>query len=327
VASSFGAVGLGTDTGNSIRGPSAHQALVGMRSTMGLTSRTGVVPLFMSQDIAGPMTRTVADNAAVFQVIVGEDPADSVTAASRGRVMPRYADSLSRTGLRGARVGILRAAYESPTLDSEVVAVFARAVGAMRTQGATVIDTVLIPGLDSIRRLQSGACSPFKYDVEKYLASVPGNPPPVKTLDEVIRSGKYHPSVQLRLQQARDVTESPEVSAGCRAREAYRAALRVAVLEAMDGQRLDALVYPTWSNPPRLIGDLNTPGGDNSQVFSPGTGFPAITVPMGYTRRVLPAGLQMLGRPWSEGTLYRLAYAFEQATHHRRAPASTPPLR
>lgn len=327
VASSFGTVGLGTDTGNSIRGPSAHQALVGMRSTMGLTSRSGVVPLFLSQDIAGPMTRTVADNAAVFEVIVGEDPADPATAASRGRAIPRYADSLSRNGLRGARLGILRAAYETPTLDSEVVSVFARAVSALRANGATVIDTVLIPGLDSIRRLQSGACSPFKHDVETYLASRQGTPPPVKSVDSVLRSGKYHPSVQLRLQQARDVNETPEASAGCRAREAYRAALRVAVLQAMDSQRLDALVYPTWSNPPRLIGDLNTPGGDNSQVFSPATGFPAITVPMGYTRRVLPAGLQILGRPWSEATLYRLAYSYEQATKHRRPPASVPPLR
>ncbi|MCC6318365.1 MAG: amidase [Gemmatimonadaceae bacterium] len=320
VASSFGAVGLGTDTGNSIRGPSAHQALVGMRSTMGLTSRAGVVPLFLSQDIAGPMTRTVADNVAVFQVVVGADSLDPVTATSRERPIPRYADSLTNSGLRGARLGVLRAAYESPTLDSEVVRVFARAVADLRTRGATVIDTVIIPGLDSIRRLQAGACSPFKHDVEQFLASVPGTPPPVRTLDEVLRSGRFHPSVQRRLEQARDVSEAPEASAGCRAREAYRAALRTAVARAMDAGDFDALIYPTWSNPPRLIGDLNTPAGDNSQVFSPATGFPAITVPMGYTRRVLPAGLQMLGRPWSEGTLYRLAFAYEQATRHRRPP-------
>ena len=94
-----------------------------------------------------------------------------------------------------------------------------------------------------------------------------------------------------------------------------------AVLKLMDTAQLDALVYPTWSNPPRLIGDLNTPGGDNSQLFSPSTGFPAITVPMGYTRGdTLPAGLQFFGRPWSEPTLLRLAYAYEQATHHRRPP-------
>lgn len=100
------------------------------------------------------------------------------------------------------------------------------------------------------------------------------------------------------------------------------------MLQLMDAAELNALVYPTWSNPPRLIGDLNTPAGDNNQLFSPSTGFPAITVPMGYTRGgTLPAGLQLFGRAWSEPTLIRLAYAYEQATRHRRPPAATPPLR
>jgi len=108
----------------------------------------------------------------------------------------------------------------------------------------------------------------------------------------------------------------------------FRARLRAGVIQLMDGLRLDALIYPTWSNPPRLIGDLNTPGGDNNQVFAPSTGFPAITVPMGHTRGdSLPAGLQFFGRAWSEATLLRLAYAYEQATHHRRPPTGTPPLR
>jgi Asp-tRNA(Asn)/Glu-tRNA(Gln) amidotransferase A subunit family amidase len=97
--------------------------------------------------------------------------------------------------------------------------------------------------------------------------------------------------------------------------------LRAAVVKLMDSAQLDALIYPTWSNPPRLIGDLNTPGGDNNQIFSPSTGFPAITVPMGYTRgETLPAGLQFFGRAWDEVTLLRLAYAYEQATQHRRPP-------
>src|SRR6202035_2020011 len=120
----------------------------------------------------------------------------------------------------------------------------------------------------------------------------------------------------------------PGQTPGCRSRDEFRSELRTAALRMMDDAHLDARVYPTWSNPPRLIGDLNTPGGDNSQVFAPNTGFPAITVPMGFTRaETLPAGLQMLGRPWSEPTLLKLAYAYEQATHHRHAPAATPPLR
>ena len=327
VASNFGAVGLGTDTGNSIRGPSAHQALVGIRSTMGLTSRAGVVPLFASQDIAGPMTRTVADAAAVFQVIVGEDPDDPVTGASRGRTIPRYAAALRPDGLAGARIGVLRVAYDTPSLDAEVDTVFRRALGDMSREGATIVDSVVIPGLDSLRRLQSGPCSPFKFDFETFMAKESDSRPPVKTVDEIITSGRFHPSVQSRLEAARAVKETPGNSPGCKARELYRAGLRLAVLRLMDEQRLDALAYPTWSNPPRLIGDLNTPGGDNSQVFSPSTGFPAITVPMGYTRGTLPAGLQFLARPWAEEILFRLAFAYEQSTRHRHPPSTVPPLR
>ena len=327
VAANLGEVGLGTDTGNSIRGPSAHQALVGIRSTMGLTSRGGVVPLNMSADVAGPMARSVADAVAVFQVVAGYDPADSITLATRSRPIPAYSASLVRDGLRGARIGVLRQAYERPTLDGEVREVFLHAVDDLRRAGATVIDTVPLPALDSLLRAQTGGCNPFKFDLERWIAGT-GSRTPVKTLDEIIRSGRFHPSIQRRLELAQAVELPPERSPGCRGREQFREALRAAVLRAMDQLRLDALIYPTWSNPPRLIGDLNTPHGDNSQLFSPATGWPAISVPMGYTRGgQLPAGMTLFGRAWSEPVLIKLAYAYEQATRHRRPPASTPPLR
>jgi Asp-tRNA(Asn)/Glu-tRNA(Gln) amidotransferase A subunit family amidase len=147
------------------------------------------------------------------------------------------------------------------------------------------------------------------------------------SLADIIKSRRFHPTIQPRLEAAQADSLSPDAP-GCRSRETFRAWLRTATLAAMDSLHLDALAYPTWSNPPRLIGDLNTPAGDNSQLFSPSTGFPAITVPMGYTRDDrLPAGLQLLGRPWAESTLIGLAYSYEQATHHRRAPASAPALR
>ena len=326
VAANLGEVGLGTDTGNSIRGPSAHQALVGIRSTMGLTSRGGVVPLNMSADVAGPMARTVADAVAVFQVVAGYDPADSVTVASRERPLPNYAASLVRDGLRGARIGVLRQAYERPSLDAEVRDVFSRAVADLRLAGAEVVDTVPMAELDSLFAAHHGQCNPFKYDLERWIAST-GSRTPVKTLDEIIRSNRFHPSIQKRLELAQAVDLSPDRNPGCKDREQFRAEFRTAVLRAMDALKLDALVYPTWSNPPRLIGDLNSPPGDNSQLFSPSTGWPAITVPMGYTRGILPAGMTFFGRAWSEPVLIRLAYSYEQATHHRRPPASTPPLR
>jgi Asp-tRNA(Asn)/Glu-tRNA(Gln) amidotransferase A subunit family amidase len=319
VADNEGAVGLGTDTGNSIRGPSAHQALVGIRSTMGLTSRAGVVPLNNGADIAGPMARTVADAVSVFNVVVGSDPADPVTREADARREKDYRAFLVPGALRGARIGVLRQAYERPSADSEVVAVFAAALGAMRRAGATVVDTAAVDSLAALMRTTGGACNPFKYDLERYLAAR-GEGAPVKTVDEVLKSGNFHPLAQARLQGAQAVAAPPEESPGCQSREAMRARLRTAVTRMMDSLRLDALVYPTWSNPPRRIGDLNTPHGDNSQLFSPLTGFPAITVPMGYTRGVLPAGMTLLGRAWDEGRLIRLAYGFEQATRHRRPP-------
>jgi amidase len=326
VAASFGAVGLGSDTGNSIRGPASHQALAGIRSTMGLTSRAGVMPLSLLADTAGPITRTVQDAVAVFQVIVGEDPDDPATTASRGRPRENYAAALQRDGLKGSRIGVLRQAYERDTTDPEIVAVFMAAVEDLKRAGATIVDPARVP-LDDVRRAQdAGPCMGFKYDINRYLASHGGDVP-VKSLAEIVKSNRFHPSVQRRLEQAERGPENGPDTPACKVEQEYREKVRQSVVQVMDVNKLDAFVYPTWSNPPRLIGDLSTPAGDNSQFFSPTTGFPAIQVPMGYTRGVLPAGITFYGRAWSEATLVRLAYAYEQATHHRRPPVSTPPLR
>jgi Asp-tRNA(Asn)/Glu-tRNA(Gln) amidotransferase A subunit family amidase len=142
VAASLGAIGLGSDTGNSIRGPSSHNALVGIRSTMGLTSRAGVIPLSFLADVAGPMTRTVEDAAIVLQAIAGEDPEDPMTARVRGRTIPRYTDALVADGLRGARIGVLGQAWERGEPDAEIRAVFEKALADLRAAGAEVIDVV-----------------------------------------------------------------------------------------------------------------------------------------------------------------------------------------
>jgi amidase len=338
VAASFGAIGLGSDTGNSIRGPSSHQALVGIRSTMGLTSRAGVVPLNLLADIAGPMGRTVEDAVAVFQVIVGEDPDDPITVrgnyvqpglrpSGHPAEIPNYRAALVRDGLKGARLGLLRQAYERDTTDPEIIAVFTTAIEELKRAGATVIDPTAVD-LANVRRAQNaGTCGGFKYDINNYLGGL-GSGAPIHSLDEIVRSRRFHPSVQLRLERAQESTENngPE-SGACKAEAEYREQFRGAVLATMDAQKLDAFIYPTWSNPPRLIGDLNTPHGDNSQVFSPTTGFPAINVPMGYTRNgTLPAGLTLFGKPWDELTLIKLAYSYEQANPHRRPPVATPAL-
>jgi len=322
VAASLGVVGLGTDTGNSIRGPASHQALVGIRSTMGLTSRDGIAPLYLDRDVGGPMTRTMADAVRVLDVIAGPDPADPVTAESRGRV-PRegYAAHLRADGLRGKRIGVVRQLSNTPTTDSAVLARFEEALRAMRGQGAEVVD-VRIPELDTIRG--SLWCGRFKTDINAYLASR-GPGVPVKNLDEIIASGNFHPSVAGRLRDFQRFT-SPEQDEACRQAAANVPKLRAGVRAVLAAQRLDALVYPTWSNPPRLIGDLNTPHGNNSWQLSPPTGFPAVSVPMGYVQGTLPVGLQVLGDAWSEPVLIEIGYAYEQATRHRRPPSTTPPL-
>ncbi|HYW30275.1 MAG TPA: amidase family protein [Gemmatimonas sp.] len=328
VAASFGTIGLGTDTGNSIRGPSAHQALVGIRSTMGLTSRAGIAPLSLFADIAGPMGRTVADAVAVFQVVAGFDADDPATAPSKDRAIPNYAEFLEKDGLKGARIGVLRQAFESAPVDSEVRAVFNRAVADLRKAGATVIDTVIVAESDSIRRSNRGGCSPFRAEINAWLASQ-GSNVPVRSIDSIAKyANRYHPSIEARLKSAVAVEGNPDTIPGCIGRQRVRDGLRDAVTRTMDRLSLDALVYPTWSFPPRLIGDAGTPAGDNSQVFSPTTGMPAITVPMGYTRdNRLPAGMTFFGRAFDEGRLIRLSYGYEQATKWRKAPATTPVLR
>lgn len=320
VAANFGAVGLGTDTGNSIRGPSSHQALVGIRSTMGLTSRDGIIPLYLDRDIGGPMTRTVADAVAVFEVIVGYDPADPVTAASEGRVPESYRTYLNADGLRGARLGVVRQLSNTETADPEVVQRFDEALRDLETGGAVLVDPVEIAFPEG-----SLWCRRFRHDINAYLESL-GPEAPVKSLEEIIESGRAHPSIEQRLVTFQEIQGGPDENRGCLASLENSEHLRENVRTVLAEHELDALVYPSWSNPPRLIGDLTTPDGNNSYQLSPPTGFPAITVPMGYVGDGLPVGLQIFGDAFSEGRLIEIAYGYEQATLHRRSPASTPPL-
>ena len=216
---------------------------------------------------------------------------------------------------------MLREAYERDTTDTEIVKVFAAAIEDLKRAGAVIVDPVRV-NLDEIRRPQdAGTCGGFKYDINRWLAGH-GDRVPVKSLAAIIQSRQFHPTIQRRLEQAQEGTENGPETAACKAESEYRAQVRAAVLQTMTAETLDAFIYPTWSNPPRLIGDLNTPHGDNSQFFSPTTGFPSINVAMGYTRNnTLPAGITFFGRPWDEPRLISLAYAYEQATGHRRPPA------
>jgi amidase len=319
VSANLGAVGLGTDTGNSIRGPSSHTALVGIRPTIGLTSRDGIVPLYLERDVGGPMTRTVTDAARVLDVVAGYDPADTATARAREHVPETYTAFLRADALRGARIGVVRRYADMPTADSAVVALFDRAVRDLERAGAAIVDPIELPFIDSI---PGTLCSSFRVDIEAYLQTRPGAP---QTLEQIIESGRFHVTLERRLRSlARDSLGG--TAERCRAAAENRARFRERLSAVLRDRQLDALVYPTWSNPPRLIGDLVSPHGDNNQVLAPRSGFPAITVPMGYAYDTLPAGLQFLGDAWTEPRLIALAFAYEQATRHRRPPPTAPPL-
>jgi amidase len=322
VATSLGEVGLGTDTGNSIRGPSSHNALVGIRPTIGLTSRDGIIPLNFFADVGGPMARSVEDAATVL----GYDPADPVTKMSEGKAEKDYTKYLMTDGLRGARIGVVRRYVDAETGDSQVKALMEKAIEDLKAQGAEIVDPFVIPDYEKLT--EKLGCGDFQNDVNTYLALHAPNAY-YKSLSEIVDSGLYLPYIEAQMKRSvAPKTEAQLARGPCvdTYHDPKKIAFRDAVLGEMEKDHVDALIYPTWSNPPRKVGDLKSPAGDNSQVLSPQTGFPAITVPMGFTYGSLPAGLTFVGRSFSEGLLIKYAYGYEQATKHRRPPAGFGPV-
>jgi Asp-tRNA(Asn)/Glu-tRNA(Gln) amidotransferase A subunit family amidase len=320
VASNFATIGLGTDTGNSIRGPSSHNALVGFRTTLGLISREGIVPLYLRNDVVGPMCRTVADATRVMQAMTGYDAADPITQRGVERTPPNYTDFLDADGLRGARIGILRELSEA-NVHPEVSALFQRALVDMEALGATIVDPVVIPDFAELR--QGQWCETFRADLEEFLTTYVKNDT-IATLQDVVRIGSNNDyarsNVAFSLTKEGRYGDLPE-PCGDAYTDARRIAFREAIERTMDSLQLDAIVYPSWNPPPALIDSFATQYlGDNSQIICPHTGQPGFSVPMGYTTGNLPAGIQFLGRMFSEPTLVKLCYGYEQGTLHRREP-------
>ncbi len=321
IAANFGVIGIGSDTGNSIRGPASHLALVGIRPTIGVTSRDGIVPLLLNRDVGGPLMRTVRDTARVFNVIAATDPADPATKAYENHLVEDYAAQLDQGALTGVRLGVLRQIYDADTADEKVLGVFGQALRDLAASGAVIVDPITIPNFEALTEA-TGFCSRFRYDINNYLKTL-GENATHKTLGEIVEQKKYRPANEGSMNWAMSIDASIKPSQQeppCVDVEGdpRRKALLTAVITTMDQLELDALVYPSWSNLPRMIGDSKSPSGNNSPVIAPHTGQPAITVPMGYVDDVLPLGLQMLGRPFSEVQLFRYAYAYEQATRHRK---------
>lgn len=332
VAASLGVAGLGSDTGNSIRGPSSHLALVGIRSTLGLTSRSGVIPLAFDRDVAGPMARTVEDVARIFSVVAGTDPRDPYTQDADIYRAPDYTVFLQADALQGKRLGVLAPFVEPADTDPEILALFRDALTDLRAMGAEVVDGIDIPGRAEL--MQAGLfCRRFRYDMAQYLSSLtrPGAPS-LRDVVDVLETGAFGPDAEAGLRNAltspADVHPADDTpSCPDFATHPGRQALLSAVVATMDAEALDALLFPTWRYPPAPLATANADyRGDNSQGLVPAAGLPALTIPMGFTGEGLPAGLQWVGRPWTDGELLGMGYAFEQRTERRAPPPKFPPL-
>jgi len=319
VAASFAAAGMGSDTCGSIRIPSANNNLFGLRGTAGLSSRDGIIPLSHTQDIGGPLARTVGDLALMLDITVGADPADETTRASAGHIPASYRDLLRADALKGLRIGVVKEMFGVLPDDEEVGAIDRRALDAMVKAGAVITD-VSFSGLDEQMRTSSLIDAEFKFDLADYLARRPGAP--VHSLREILDRGEYAAALEtnFRRRDARIASDTPDV-AQARTR---RADLLTIVQRVMTEQKLDALAYPTLRRKAALIGEPQR-GSENCQL-SASTGLPAISMPAGFTTDGVPVGIELLGAAWSEARLLVIAFAYEQATHPRRPPPATPAL-
>jgi len=206
VAASLGEVGIGTDTGNSIRGPSSHNALVGIRPTIGLTSRDGIIPLFLGADVGGPLARSVADAATLLDALAGYDPADPITKASEGKIPKSYTAFLKKDGLKGARIGVYRPYVDAATGDPQIKALVEKAIQDLKAQGAEIVDPFVIPDFDKIT--QGIFCGDFQADVNAYLTAH-GKGAAYGNIADIVKSGLYLPYIDGRLKAALEPKEKP----------------------------------------------------------------------------------------------------------------------
>jgi len=322
VAANFGTVGLGTDTGGSVRAPASINNLVGIRPTVGLVSRTGMAPLDSQRDTPGPMTRTVEDAARLLDVIVGSDPADPRTADAAQHIPSSYTAFLDRNGVRGARIGIFRQSLRlSFGADPRVVALFDQAVRDLAVAGAVVDDGFEVPGFERFPvPPQTPATS--KADWERFFA-YEGPTFPIRSVAELRdapEGRRPHPLHRAYIAEIAACETAPEEDPATVQGRADEERYRQAFSQAMERAGVEALAFPVWVYPPVLIGDRGqTSSGPLTHIGS-ATQWPVVVVPIGFVGEELPIGMQLLGRPWSESRLIQLAYAYEQATHHRRPP-------
>ena len=332
VAANLAAAAVGTETDGSIVSPSNVNGLVGIKPTLGLLSRSGIVPIAHSQDTAGPMTRTVADAAALLAAMAGADADDPPTlrqgsGQARRLVVADYTASLDANGLKGARIGVVRNKYfgYSPAADALADA----AIAEMKQQGATIVDPA---NITTLGKFDDGEFEvllyEFKADLNKYLTWL-GAASPVHSLKDVIAFNEAHQDQEMRHfgQEIMAMAEKKGPLTSVKYKTALARNRQMAGALGIDATmtkfKLDALVAPTGG--PAWLTDLVNGDSSFANSSAPSTvtsvaGYPHVTVPAGDARG-LPVGISFFGRAWSEATLIRLAYAYEQATKHRRPPA------
>lgn len=333
IAATFAQFGLGTDTGGSVRGPSAANGIAGLKPTHGLMSRDGIVPLALTFDTGGPMARSVYDVAVSLGVMTGVDPADPATQKSAGKYDTDYTKYLKTDALKGARIGVAR---DFTGRDPETDRVFDAAVATLREQGAIVVDPVkypdyLLAGRQGLSQLIMA--SEFKAQIADYLKTT--GPQYPKTLDDLVRLAN-DPKTQYRSPQkayALKYTASVALDLDDPIYLAARdqgLALTTATIDAIfTDYQLDAIVYPTSPRPATLIKPQGPPapaGGDSPTSIANQTGYPDLIVPAGMTKDGLPVTISFFGKAFSEPKLFGYGYDFEQATNARVLPKNTPAL-
>ncbi len=322
VAASLCAVAVGTETDGSIVSPSSVNGIVGIKPTVGLVSRSGIVPISHTQDTAGPMARTVRDAAILLGVLAAVDPGDAATAEGKDRTAVDYTKFVDPNGLRGARIGVARNYFG---FHDAVDAVMAEALAGLRRQGAILVDPTDLPNMDKLGEAESIVLNyELKADLNAYLARL-GPAAPVHTLKDVIAFNERNRHTEMpyfgqdhfiKAEAKGPLTSKEYLDALAKCR---RLARTEGIEAVMDKHHLDALLAPTEG--PACLTDLVV--GDrflsNSPQAAAVAGCPSITVPAGFVFG-LPVGISFFGRAWSEATLIRLAYAFEQATQFRKPP-------
>jgi amidase len=316
-AACLAAFTMGTDTSGSIRIPSSHNCLVGLRPSAGLSSRAGIIPFGHTQDTGGPMARSVEDIALILDATVGYDPADPTTQASSGRIPRTYTTALKEGTLKSARIGVLAEFFGTAPEDQEVAIVVRSAVEEMKARGATAVD-LEIPELAKLVTSANLLTQELKVYLGDYLKAAGGY---ATSIEEMLETGLHSSSLQGILDVANGTAADYLSGEDYKGRLAARETLAKVVSGAMESERLDAIVYPTIRRIAPMVGGAQ-PG--SNAALSANAGLPAITVPAGFTPGGFPVGIELIGRPFAEATLLALAYDYERATHHRRPPAVTP---